>query len=129
MTEDKSDIKTTPSTTPTTPSTTPTGQVPPEQISSSGQSTGYTPKEEIKHIYFIVVGIVIFVVASFLLDHFLLVYDNSKQKDLDIKYMGMQDSYFLKILDLKDGLSKQESTIKDLDNEIKLLRAKNLYLK
>ncbi|MHB8870975.1 MAG: hypothetical protein ACYC5G_00750 [Candidatus Doudnabacteria bacterium] len=106
---------------------------------SSRQTTETTPfdilkdiehvKQDVKQVNYLMVGVVIFIVITFLLQMYTMSMDRIKDKDLYIKY----DDLYQKYNDRSDTTESEFNTLKQnfnsLNTSVELLKAKNSYLK
>mgnify|MGYP001585988136 CR=1 FL=1 len=123
------------------------GSTPPQPQSSSGesstgvgQSSAYPTKAEFdtlaekqksdqNFLLAIMVGVVIFLTVTFVVEIYTTNLDRIKDKDLYLRYNDLYEQYEKKNSELGDKVSDQRIEINDLRNEIEMLRARNQYLK
>ncbi len=86
-------------------------------------------KKDLKRINNLLIGITIVVVIAFITILSLVSFDQIKEKDLYLRYSDLYQNYSERNSQLKDIINEQQIGINDLENELKILRAKNSYLK
>jgi len=86
-------------------------------------------KEDIGKVNYVLFGLVIFVVITFIVEIYTMNLDRIKDKDLYLRYNDLYQRYVDENVKLKDEINNQKIDFNNLKNQIELLRAKNSYLK
>jgi uncharacterized membrane protein SpoIIM required for sporulation len=86
-------------------------------------------KKDIEKLITIMVGVVIFIVVTFLIEIWSMNYDRIKDKDIYLQYTQMYKDYFDESSKLKEIINEQKFNVNNLGNNINLLKIKNPYLK
>lgn len=86
-------------------------------------------KKDNERVYMIMIGLVIFVVITFLIEIVVMNYDRIKDKDMYIQYTQMYKDYFDESSKMKEIINGQKIEINNLENKFELLKAKNSYLR
>ena len=93
------------------------------------QASFYNPEKQIDRIWGLMLGLLAFVVISFLGTLFILICDQIKEKDLYLEYNKFYKEYSEKNIQLNNAVNQNLIEVNNLNNEIRMLKAKNPYLK
>lgn len=86
-------------------------------------------KKDIERINGIMVGVVIFIAVTFIVEICTMNLDRIKDKDLYLQYNQLYKDYFDESLKSKENINQEILKINDLENRFELLKGKNPYLK
>lgn len=115
--------------TPTTPSESSGWQVPQTLTPTNQQASFYNPEKEIGKLHGYFIAVVVFVVITLLIEIYTMNLDRIKDKDLYLRYNDLYQKYSNQNFELNDRINEQKIEVNNLQNEIKMLRAKNPLLK
>lgn len=88
------------------------------------QKSYYNPEKEISRIWYVIIGLVIFVVITFITTFYLIISDFIREKELLLKYYDVYQGYSQDNFDLKDRINEQQIEIESLKNDIRNLKNK-----
>ena len=77
----------------------------------------------------LMVGVVIFIVITFIIEICTMNLDRIKDKDMYLQYTQMYKDYFEESSKMKDILNEEKINVNDLKNNINLIKIKNPHLK
>ncbi len=85
--------------------------------------------EKISQVNLIMIGVVLFIVITFIIEIYHTNADRIKDKDMYLQYTQMYKDYFDESSELKEVVNNELLIIKDLENKLETLKARNPYLK
>jgi len=86
-------------------------------------------RKDLKRTDGFLIAVTLVVVVAFITTLSLIFFDLIKDKDLYLGYIKMQDNYNQESTNLKDQFYQQQIKMDDLENEVKILKARNPGLK
>jgi hypothetical protein len=85
--------------------------------------------KDIERVNNLMIGLVIFIAITFIVEIAVMNYDRIKDKDIYLNYNQLYKDYFDESSELKEDINVQKTELNNLNNKIETLKARNPYLK